>query len=58
MKTRILKAIPVLAETLTKGMMLPDNTTVLGVEPSGTIGKLDLIVIQEYEVEEKKEDQK
>lgn len=43
-----------MADSLLKGIALPDNATVIGVMSSGTVGKIDVLLVQEYEVDEEK----
>ena len=54
MKRRVLKATSFEPASLLKGIMLPDNATVIGIMPSGTLGKIDVLLVQEYEVDEEK----
>ena len=54
MKQRVLKATPFQADSLLKGIALPENAVqVVGIMPSGTVGKIDVILVHEYEVAEK-----
>lgn len=55
MKRRVLKATSFQAASLLTGIALPDNAVqVVGTMPSGTIGKIDVLLVHEYEVEEEK----
>lgn len=53
MKKRVLRATPFQADSLLKGVVLPENTVqVLGVMASGSVGKVDVLLVQEYDIEE------
>jgi len=54
MKKHVLKATSFQAESLLKGIALPDNTTVVGITASASLGKIDVILVHEYDVEEEK----
>lgn len=53
MKKRVLKATSFRNDSLLKGLVLPDNVTqVVGVMESGELGKTDVLLVQEYDIEE------